>query len=85
MKWQSQGTRLDNIQQGKQDWSKPLFMEIFMIGAWHIWRERNNLVFNGVSPSLDNWKRGITNDLNLLVHRTKQQLHLFISSVVGSI
>jgi hypothetical protein len=60
-------------------------MEIFMIGAWHIWKERNNLVFNGVLPSVDSWKRGFIIDLKLLVHRTKQLIHPFITSVADSV
>ena len=24
-----------------------------MLGAWILWKERNNIVFNGVSPRLD--------------------------------
>jgi hypothetical protein len=53
-----------------------------MTGAWHIWKERNNLVFHGFLPSVDSWKREFIIDLNLLVHRTKHQIHPFIASVV---
>jgi hypothetical protein len=40
------------------------------------------LVFNGVSPSIDSWRRGFLSDLNLLVHRTKQQIHPYITYLV---
>jgi hypothetical protein len=26
---------------------QPFFMEIVMIGAWCIWKERNDFIFNG--------------------------------------
>lgn len=34
----------------------PFFMEIFMIGTWCIWQERNALVFYGIPPNLHRWK-----------------------------
>jgi len=36
----------------KQDFPQPFFMEIFMIGAWCIWNERNALIFDGEVPNL---------------------------------
>jgi hypothetical protein len=30
----------------------PFFMEVFMIGAWIIWKERNNFIFSHKPPSL---------------------------------
>ena len=62
-----------------------MFMEIFMIAAWSIWKERNDLVFNAISPALDSWKNRFTSDFNLLVHRTKGDLHTFISSLVDQL
>src|SRR4051794_30187047 len=34
-------TRLNNISKAKQDWNRPLFMELFLLAAWSIWKERN--------------------------------------------
>jgi hypothetical protein len=34
------------------------FMEIFIVGAWQIWKERNNLIFNRANPSFRSWKLG---------------------------
>jgi hypothetical protein len=33
------------IQAAKVDFAQPFFMEIFMICAWCIWNERNDLIF----------------------------------------
>jgi hypothetical protein len=40
----------------KRDFQQPFFMEIFMIGAWCLWKERNNLIFNNKPPRLASWK-----------------------------
>jgi hypothetical protein len=36
----------------KQAFPHPFFMEIFMIGAWCIWNERNRLIFSSKSPCI---------------------------------
>jgi hypothetical protein len=56
MLWASQGDHLEIIKQGRITWNKKLFMEIFMLGAWNIWKERNNMLFNGISPAVSSWK-----------------------------
>jgi hypothetical protein len=33
----------------KQRFVYRFFMEVFMIGAWCLWKERNNLIFNNTS------------------------------------
>ena len=32
--------------------AQPFFMEVFMIGAWCIWNERNAPIFDGRIPNL---------------------------------
>jgi hypothetical protein len=32
---------------------KANYMEIFMFASWNIWKERNNLIFNGIDPELN--------------------------------
>jgi hypothetical protein len=77
------GNRLQIVSQGKQIWKKPMFM--FMVGAGNIWKIRNNLHFKGLSPDLNTWKTSFKEDFSLLVHRTKQEQHPFISSIVSSL
>jgi hypothetical protein len=85
MLWTNQGDRLEIIKQGKITWNKKLFMEIFMLGAWNIWKERNSMFFNNVSPTVSSWKARLKADLLLLLHRTKSSSHTFINQLVDSL
>jgi hypothetical protein len=78
------GNSMSIIQHGKDQWHKPMFMEVFMTGAWSIWKERNNLLFNGIIPDVDSWKSRLTSDVTLLVHRSREHLHPFISEPVAA-
>lgn len=62
-----------------------MFMEIFTIAAWAIWKERNNMHFRGVVPSHGSWLASFKGDMSMMVHRTKQSLHPFINSFVNSL
>jgi hypothetical protein len=55
-----------------------------MLGAWIIWKEGNNLLFNEVTPDIDFWNRRFTTDFRLLVYRTKPELHNHINSLIDS-
>jgi hypothetical protein len=50
--WDENATIHHKIYSAKYDFNQPFFMEIFMIGAWAIWKERNDLIFNHKPPSL---------------------------------
>jgi hypothetical protein len=83
--WQAQGPLLDVIAANRSLWGKPLFMEIFMLAAWNIWKVRNNMVFNGINPECEVWKDKFRFDAKLLIHRTKPELHSFINSLADSL
>jgi hypothetical protein len=85
MLWASHGDRLEIIKQGRIAWNKQLFMETFMLGAWNIWKERNNMLFNGISPTVLSWKARLKADLLLLLHRAKSSSHTFINQLVDSL
>lgn len=40
MSWSAGGDRLCLVHSGRQGWSCPLFMEIFVMVAWSIWKEQ---------------------------------------------
>jgi hypothetical protein len=58
----------------------PFFMEIFMIGAWCIWNERNAQIFDGKVPNLSSWKASFKKEVNAHLFRIKQSLHQSVHS-----
>jgi hypothetical protein len=60
-------------------------MELFMLAAWNIWKERNRLLFDGVSPTIESSKIRVKSDLLLLVHRTKYSLHSNIFDIAATL
>lgn len=52
------------IQSQSVSFANPCFMEL-LIATWNIWKERNNLIFNGVLPSVSSWRRNLRMDLSL--------------------
>ena len=53
----------------------PFFMEIFMVGAWSLWNERNALIFNGKIPSLAAWKNSFKHEVSAHLIRIKPCFH----------
>jgi hypothetical protein len=62
-----------------------MFMEVFTVAAWSISKERNNQCFNGVNHNIASWKARFQQDFSLLVHRTKEELHPFITLLSNNI
>ncbi|KAJ1295105.1 hypothetical protein BS78_01G198500, partial [Paspalum vaginatum] len=48
-----------------------LFMEVFIIAAWNIWKQRNNLIFEKKQPSMSSWKHHFIEDASFQAHRLK--------------
>jgi hypothetical protein len=51
MHWNFQSDFFQMMMQSKQQYKNPFFMEIFIIAAWHIWKQRNNFIFDRGRPS----------------------------------
>jgi hypothetical protein len=85
MNWQPTGNRLQILEEGRQRWHRPLYMELFMLATWNIWKERNRLLFDGVAPTVASWKSRLKSDLLLLVHRTRDNLHSSILDIVATL
>lgn len=73
------------VHAGRAAWGQPMFMEIFAVAAWGIWKERNDKLFRGIAPSTESWLARFKKDFGLLVHRSKQNLEPFIVSFVNSL
>ena len=83
--YNSNEDRLHLLAHAKERWKRKLFMEIFAIAAWNIWKERNNFYFNGVTPQLSSWKTRFKDDFLLLIHRSKEETHPLIRTIVDSL
>ena len=42
------------------------FLEIFFVASWHIWKQRNGLIFQNVPPSFQAWRALFKKKKNLL-------------------
>ncbi|XP_073360070.1 uncharacterized protein [Aegilops tauschii subsp. strangulata] len=49
--WPAHGNRLQLLHAVKDVWSRPMFMETFIVAAWSIWKECNNKHFRGIIPT----------------------------------
>ena len=85
MSWPLFGNRFEVIHEGKRVWSRPMFMEVFVVGAWSLWKERNNKHFTGVVPSVDSCLQRFKSDFGLLRHRNKEGLGPFITDFLFSL
>jgi hypothetical protein len=53
----------------KSQFTHNFFMEVFIIAAWLIWKQRNNFIFNKVRPSFQGCKSGFLDEARLQAHR----------------
>jgi hypothetical protein len=59
------------MEEARQSFDFDFFMKVFIIGAWQIWKERNNLIFNRANPSFSSWKIGFLDEAALQSNRMK--------------
>ncbi|KAG2641278.1 hypothetical protein PVAP13_2KG168258, partial [Panicum virgatum] len=60
----------------KKDFMQPFFMEIFLIGAWCLWNERNDYIFNNkLTPKPCLLEAGFKAEVIKHLIRIKQSLH----------
>ena len=60
--------------------NQPGFLEIFFVTAWHIWKQRNGLIFRNFQPSFHSWKSLFTNEILLHLCRMKDPLKQSVSN-----
>jgi hypothetical protein len=83
--WPNSDKRFTLLHGGKDAWGRPMFMEVFVVVAWGIWKERNNKYFRGIHPSFASWRTRFKGDFHLLIHRAKSGLVPFINDLVDSL
>lgn len=83
--WPNTDERFALVHEGRRAWQRPMFMEMFTVAAWGIWKERNNNYFRGIPHSTASWRARFKTDFGLLAHRSNSRLVPFINSLVGSL
>ena len=79
------GNRFQLLHAAKNTWDGPMFMDIFIIASWSIWKERNNKHFRSVVPTVDGWSQRFKLDFGMMRHRIKEALVSFVDRVVDLI
>ena len=85
LSWHPGNSRLQNVSKAKEDWNRPLFMELFLLAAWSIWKERNNKHFRKIIPSKSSWLARLKADFSLLTHRVREEHKQYISIILASL
>lgn len=85
IQWTVQGTVFQMLTHMKAQLNIPHFMDLFMITAWCIWKERNDLVFNAKPPSLAAWKQRFMNEVKLHLCRFKPNFQHVITTWLNSL
>jgi hypothetical protein len=63
----------------KDQLSSPFFMNAIIIMSWAIWITRNDLIFNGIQPTILGCQRTFLKEISLVKHRVKLGLGLLFS------
>ena len=51
--------------QARSRFNKTFFVEVVILASWHIWKQRNEAIFQNVMPSFRSRKRGFIYDITL--------------------
>jgi hypothetical protein len=55
----------------RQSFGRKIFIEVLMVACWAIRKHRNEVIFNGVSVSLQRWKSVFKEGFKLVLLRAK--------------
>jgi hypothetical protein len=73
--WDENPSIHEKLYLAKGEFQYPFFIEIFLIGAWCLWNERNAFIFNGEIPRIGSWKTTFKKEVSDHLFRIKQSLH----------
>jgi hypothetical protein len=86
IQWNLTTDFLQMMIQAKQAFPYPFFMEVFIISAWQIWKQRNNLIFMRGPPSFSSWRRSLKDEARLQAYRiSENKRSVFLSWVDSSV
>uniref|UniRef100_A0A0A9DUI9 Reverse transcriptase zinc-binding domain-containing protein n=1 Tax=Arundo donax TaxID=35708 RepID=A0A0A9DUI9_ARUDO len=68
------------MQQAKADRQLSFFMEVFIVAAWHIWKQKNSWIFESRQPNFEAWKEGFHEEMSLQTYRFRQILKVAVTS-----
>jgi hypothetical protein len=64
------------MEEARLNFNSKFFMEIFILGCWQIWKQRNDFIFNRSNPSFLAWKLGFLEEANLQANRLRENKRL---------
>ncbi|PNT67864.1 hypothetical protein BRADI_3g33103v3 [Brachypodium distachyon] len=62
------------VQRAMISFGEPFLLEVIAFACWHIWKQRNGLIFKEIIPSFHSWRAAFVHVLSLLGHRFKPGL-----------
>lgn len=75
IQWQVQDDIFQTLLLQRPTFNSVYFMEIVMLAAWSIWKERNAFIFNNKVPSISAWTAIFTSEVKLHLHRLPTHFH----------
>jgi hypothetical protein len=60
------------MEEAQDQFNNKFFMDIFIIGSWLIWKQRNAWIFSKIRPSFQGWKLGFIIEAYLQAVRMKE-------------
>jgi hypothetical protein len=73
--WNDNANIHQRIYMAKEYFHQPFFMEVFLVGAWCLWNERNGFIFNNKVPNFASWKAAVKTEVSAHLIRIKHSLH----------
>ena len=65
-------TFLSDVEESPIGFSALVLHDVQNIAAWHIWKQRNNLIFEGRRPTIRDWTSKFIEEARLQAHRIKE-------------